>query len=197
MNYLKKAYTGIFLIACLFTTSANATLITVTDTQEQTSDYQDFVFNWSINDWALNTSAELVLEVQADLGYSGLEINETFNILLEGLDLGEHGRFNNGLGGWTELVQNSGINAWKVSRTFTISAFDMASLLIDNSFNLMVNFNDGVDKQFGILNGTNPYVTATVNYTQSDSLPSTIPEPATLAFLAFSILGLTLRKKNI
>jgi len=192
MNFIKTAYKGLFFIACLFATSANATLITLTETQEQTVNFQDFDFNWTIDDWALNTTAELVLEVQGDFGFSDLSENESFTILLESLSLGVHGGFEGGLGGWTSLVANNGINAWRVTRSFTISAIDMINLLADETFAIAVNFNAGAHTEFGVLGNVNPYVTATVNYTQATS----VPEPSTLAFIALSVLGLSLRRKH-
>lgn len=192
-NFLKSSIAGVILAASFLTNVANAEIITVSETQQQTVDFQDFDFNFAISDWQSGTDASLYIEVQGDLGYSQGEISEDFELILESINLGTHGGFNDlGLGGWTQLIQG-GVDQWKVSNTFAISAADMASVLFDNSFDLDVNFSDQVHIQFGTIGNVLPYVTVQLQYSDSE-ISTAVPTPSTLAILALGVFGLASRR---
>ena len=55
-KFLKGLVASFALVVSGF---ANAGLITLTDTQEQTVDFEDFNFSFAIDDWLAGTSAEL------------------------------------------------------------------------------------------------------------------------------------------
>lgn len=185
IKMLKAALVGLVLSVSSF---ANAGLIT--ETTEQTVNFQDFSFNWGVADWLTSTSATLTIEIQGDLGYFDASIGESFELILESFNLGTHGLFNSGLNGWTELTPNAGIDAWHVTRDFSLTSTQMASLLNDNLFQLDINLNQGVHVSFGILNNINPFVKASLRYSTGTS----VPEPTTLAIFALGIMGLASRR---
>ncbi|GAA5134494.1 PEP-CTERM sorting domain-containing protein [Thalassotalea piscium] len=184
LKMLKAAIAGLVLSVSGF---ANAGLIT--ETTEQTIDYQDFSFNWGVSDWLANTDATLTIEVQADLGYSDPSAGENFDIILESINLGTHGLFESGLNGWTNLSATSGINAWHVARDFNLTSSQMALLLSDNLFQLDINFNQGVDTFYGKLNNISPFVKVSLDYASTS-----VPEPSTLVIFALGMMGLASRR---
>jgi len=188
LQFLKTAFTGFILIA---SSLANAGLITLSETQSQTVDFQNFTFDWVISDWAAGTSAELTIELQADLGQSG----ELAFIDIESVTLGSHGEFSLGLDGWSPVTVG-GINGWRVDRTFIITSADMAAILADDIFKLSVNyttnadFGNGVALAYGSLGGVAPYVKVDVAYSNI----ATVPETSTLAIFALGLMGLASRR---
>jgi hypothetical protein len=168
---------------------SNAGLITLTDSQNQTVDGQNFIFSWAIGDWTLGTSVDLIIELQGDLGQTG----ENAVIDAETLALGSHGQFGSGLNGWISLISGQG-NEWRVQRMFTLTSFDVEAILSDNIFNVTIDLQDtggninGVSPFYGTIGSVLPYAKVDVVYSNVE-----VPEPSTLAIFALGLIGLASR----
>lgn len=192
LSYVKSLFVGLAL--SLTSVVANATLITLSDSQEQTITGQDFNFQFLVNDWAVGTDVELYVEAQGDLGYH----SETLNIVFDGLDLGTFGGFNNGYGDWDQLATPEG-NAFKASNSFTISAASMQTLIFDGVLSIDVNLSRYVHEHIGDINNVAPYILVNLSYENANTAPVTAPvtavtEPSTIAILGLALMGLSARR---
>lgn len=192
LSYVKNLFVG--LVFSLTSVIANANLITLSDSQEQTITGQDFNFQFGITDWAIGTEAELYVEVQGDLGYH----SETLNIIFDGLDLGTFGGFNNGYGEWEQLATPEG-NAFKVGNSFTINATSMQALVFDSVLSIDVNLSKYVHEHIGDINNVAPYVLINFSYEKTNFFPATasitpVTEPSTIAILGLALMGLGARR---
>lgn len=191
MKNVKTLITGLLLLVA--SNCSYAGLMTLSETQEQTIDFQEFTFEWLIADWTAGTSAELTIELQADLGQTG----ELAFIDIESVTLGSFGEFGSGLSGWTSLI-SGGINEWRVLRTFTLTSANMASILADGIFSMTIAYTDdatvasgnGVALAYGKIGNIAPYAKVDVTYSNS----AEVPEPTTLAIFALGLLGLASRR---
>lgn len=182
MKNVKTLFAGLLLVVSNF---SYAGLITLSETQTQTIDFQDFTFDWVITDWVAGTSVDITIELQGDLGHS----TETALISAESVDFGTHGGFSNGLNGWTSLY-SGGIDSWRVMRTFTLTSAEMATILSDDLFDLSIDLSNGVHIAYGAIDNVSPYAKVDVTYSST----AAIPEPSTIAIFALGALGLVARR---
>ena len=178
---LKATVAGLILSVSGF---ANAGLIT--ETQEQTVDFQDFTFNFNVNDWALGAVSSLLLEVQGD--FSPNFPTEYFTLLVEGNNYGNWSRDNSA----TTSIFSS--DTATLINSFSFNTADTSSFLSNNVFSFNVNFSDEVHKGWGNIGygaAAAPYVKATFRYNSV-----AVPEPSTLAIFALGMIGLASRRFN-
>jgi hypothetical protein len=168
-----------FFISIIATTNtANAGLIT--ETQIQTIDFQDFTFNFNVNDWVLGSDSSLLLEIKGDFSPVNYEY---FTLLVEGLNYGHWTRDNSD--SFTAFSSETAT----LTNKFTFNTSHTTTFLSDDVFSFNVNFSSEVHEFWGGHDGSAPYVKAIYSYKSVD-----VPEPSTLAIFALGMIGLASRR---
>jgi len=162
---------------------ANAGLITVSETQYQWVDFEDFTFTFNIDDWLLNNSSTLRVSVLGDFDSPGVE---NLNVLAESHNFGT---INYLTSGTTVLQQQQ--NYIEFYFDLTLSAVMTNELLADDSATFEVNFSEQVH-EFNIHYTNIGAAYAKIDFTYEQS--TDVPEPSTLAIFALGMIGLASRR---
>jgi hypothetical protein len=179
VKMLKAAFAGLVLSV---SGVANAGLIT--ETQIQTINFQDFTFNFNVNDWVQGSGSTLLLEIQGD--FTSSTSSENFELLVEGINYGTRSRNNSD--SFVSYTRNTAL----LTNLFSFNIANTNSFLVNDIFSFNVNFDSGVHVSFGndgIGSSNSPYVKATYTYNSV-----AVPEPSTLAIFALGLMGLASRR---
>lgn len=184
LKLFNAAVAGLVMSVSCLVNMANASLITLTDTQFQTTNGQDFFFNFSPVSPSDGGSGLLDILIRGDFTI-GATLNESFDFDIESSISGTGLQATAG-----NLITSFGYNDNLFRITQVIFASNLNSILSDSSISLNVNYASGVDQ---IL--TTTFITATIQYNDT---ATSVPEPVNLAFLGLGIVafGVSRRKKN-
>ena len=150
-------------------------------TQNQTIDGQDFIFNFPVVSDPTGDGL-LTLLIRGD--FSGdFPGNESYDFDLEGVVSGTNLGLNTGT-----LIQSFDFNDNLFTQSFVLSLAQIMSLTNDNQINLSVNFAPGVSSTLS----ANPFIQASISY---PSTAGAVPEPGTwlMMLLGFGFVGGALR----
>jgi len=182
---MKLKFLKIFLTGLIFSLSnvANAGLITLTDSQVQTTGGQNFNFLFNNLSGSDGTGGTFVIHAQGD--YDGL-VTETLAWNIENvISVSALGGFVNGVGvggpfDFVNVFQPLGNIEFQ--KTYSINNLQLQSILNDGSLNIFVDLASTV----GLFNPPN-FVEVTFSY-------NSVPEPSTLAIFALGMIGLASRR---
>jgi hypothetical protein len=188
------------IAALMFAASAvNAAQITLTDTQTQIVDSQDFVFNFNTSNYEAGTSSVLRLTVQGD--FDDIPVQGTAGVNIEGSD---YGSFHPGSAEAKNVsfAGFSNFNTYKYSVQFLLDADTTAAFLADDLLTVGVDFSDEVQHLCGWFNFSNctpgqgvaPFARVDFTYSQVSNVP--VPAAVWLFGSAlFGLAGIARRKK--
>ncbi len=176
-----KKYFALLLV-CMFSGAANASLITLTDTQSQTIAGQDFVFGFSAVAPSDGGDGLLELLIRGDFTI-GASLGESFDFDMESVFSGTGLQATAG-----NLITSFNSNDNLFSITQVISASDLNLILSDSSIGLNVNYASGVN-----LNLSTAFITATIQYNDNSA---SVPVPASIALLGLGLVGVGFSRKK-
>lgn len=187
-KFLKTAIVGAVLLIVNLSSVANATIISLTNYQEQTVDGQNFsfVFNNLLN--SDGTGGMLIIRARGD--YDG-QLEETLAWHSENvLSISALGGFVNGIGGvggpFDFAISHETSKDIEFQKTYSISNSQLQSILADGIFNVTVDLSHVV----GVFSSIAPkFVEISISYNSVDA-----PEPLSLAIFALVALGLAARR---
>ena len=169
--------------------TANAAHITVSASENQSIDFQDFTFGLDANHHQSGSASFMTVTFQSDLTANATE--NTTSIIVDGDD---YGSFNN------TSAQVYNVVAWAndsylMSVDFFINSQSTANYLSDGRVNVGVNFNDasytgGDSNESSWANS--PYAAVDFTYNQS----AVVPVPTTAWLFGSAILALAVIRRR-
>ena len=125
-----------FTFLLLLINAAHAAHTTVSITENQTVDFQDFALNIDANNYQAGSSSLMTVTFQSSIDSSELE--NTSSIIIDGND---YGTFNNTSSEVYNVVEWTD-NSYLLSVDFFINSQSTTNYLSDGRVNVDINFND-------------------------------------------------------
>lgn len=188
------------LVAALALSSATASAAVVTQSQNQTVDFQNFTFAIPASGYVGHTPAKLTVTVQGDFNDGGY--GEDIIVWIEGVNRGTFGAFS--AAAYDRVDYRTGtnnFNALRFSLDFLLNGSDTAAYLIDGGLDVMIDFNYGVHAGCGWSNaqncltgvGTAPFAQVDFDYVSGITA---VPEPASLALFGLGLAGFAASRRR-
>ena len=176
-----------FIFLLLLINAAHAAHTTVSITENQTVDFQDFALNIDANNYQAGSSSLMTVTFQGSIDSSELE--NTSSIIIDGND---YGTFNNTSSEVYNVVEWTD-NSYLMSVDFFINSQSTTNYLSDGRVNVDINFNDSTYVDY---NGTSwansPYAAVDFTYNQS----AVVPVPAAAWLFGSAILALAVIRRK-
>ena len=172
----------------LFFTAAAVNAATISQTQEQTVDGENFIFDFNPGAYELGSTSSFTVSVQGD--FNDISTEYSTKITIGGVDKGNFNRVS--AEAYDVLARGfNNTNAYQYKLNFNLDAAQTTAFM--NNSNVVVDFADGVLALCGWWNygnctadeGDAPY--AQVDYTYE---VSSVPVPAAVWLFGSALLGL-------
>ncbi len=182
---LKIILTFTFLL--LLINAAHAAHTTVSITENQTVDFQDFALNIDANNHQAGSSSLMTVTFQGSIDSSELE--NTSSIIIDGND---YGTFNNTSSEVYNVVEWTD-NSYLMSVDFFINSQSTTNYLSDGRVNVDIDFNDSTyENHNGTSWANSPYAAVDFTYNQS----AVVPVPAAAWLFGSAILALAVIRRK-